>query len=288
MSTVGRIGWMRALTKVLTRSRGTPAAAFAMYCSRNVLVDTRLGDYSKPRGQGPSFNAELPTSNSHRLGVGSWAWSLLRERGPGVRRDPDVLVDRARDARVDRAGAAEGRSQMDQVRRRAVAVVRADPARVDDTSRRAVLADFDLGEIRAPGHFPEVPPLVAERAANAVAVEDGVFAAADDDAEGDGAGQEIAASALLDGEPVVVRRDVGRAFLHAHDLRLVARRPFVEARDHDRELAGRQRLRQLVGDTALGGQQLEPVLDELHGTDRRADRPADRQRIPDLRAAHVG
>src|SRR3954469_1358235 len=46
MSTVGRIGCIRALTKVLTRSRGTPAAAFAMYCSRKVLVDTELVDYN--------------------------------------------------------------------------------------------------------------------------------------------------------------------------------------------------------------------------------------------------
>src|SRR5438876_9675959 len=39
MRTVGRIGWIRALMNVLTRSRGTPAAAFAKYWSRNVLVD---------------------------------------------------------------------------------------------------------------------------------------------------------------------------------------------------------------------------------------------------------
>ena len=38
MRTVGRIGWSFALTKVLTRSRGTPLAALARYCSRKVLV----------------------------------------------------------------------------------------------------------------------------------------------------------------------------------------------------------------------------------------------------------
>src|SRR6476660_5884718 len=38
MSTVGRIGCSLALTNVLTRSRGTPAAAFARYCRRKVLV----------------------------------------------------------------------------------------------------------------------------------------------------------------------------------------------------------------------------------------------------------
>lgn len=47
MSTVGRMGWTFALMKVLTRSRGTPAAAFAMYCSRNVLVDTELSNYTR-------------------------------------------------------------------------------------------------------------------------------------------------------------------------------------------------------------------------------------------------
>ena len=46
MSTVGRMACTFALMKVLTRSRGTPAAAFARYCSRKVLADTELNDYS--------------------------------------------------------------------------------------------------------------------------------------------------------------------------------------------------------------------------------------------------
>src|SRR5215203_4058644 len=62
MSTVGRIGWIRSLTKVLTRSRGTPAAAFAMYCSRKVLVDTELGDYTTgARGGRSSYLPEKRT-----------------------------------------------------------------------------------------------------------------------------------------------------------------------------------------------------------------------------------
>src|SRR5436190_15096391 len=94
MSTVGRMAWTFALMKVLTRSRGTPAAAFARYCSRKVLVDTELFDY----------NPCPPIA------------SLLREGRSGERRDPDVLVDCARDAGVDRASAANRRPQVDYMR----------------------------------------------------------------------------------------------------------------------------------------------------------------------------
>src|SRR4029453_4016663 len=214
MSTVGRIGWSRALTKVLTRSRGTPAAAFAMYCSRKVLVDTELQHCTRRARR----RALRPPSRR----------SLLREIGPRVARDPDVLVDGARDAGVDRAGPTDWRSQVDHVRLWPVRVVRVHPLRVDHATGRTVPTPLDLGEVEAPRHFPEVPALVAERHGQPHPVEDGVFAAPDDDAEGHRAGQEVAAAALLDGKPIVVRRDVGGALLHAHDLRLVARRPFAE------------------------------------------------------------
>jgi hypothetical protein len=41
MSTVGLMARIFALIKVLTRSRGTPAAARARYCRRKVDVDIR-------------------------------------------------------------------------------------------------------------------------------------------------------------------------------------------------------------------------------------------------------
>ena len=51
MRTVGRIGWSLELTKVLTRSRGTPVAALARYWSRKVFVAMRKAtDQCNPRG----------------------------------------------------------------------------------------------------------------------------------------------------------------------------------------------------------------------------------------------
>src|SRR4030095_6593794 len=99
MSTVGRIGWSRALTKVLTRSRGTPAAAFAMYCSRKVLVDTELQHCTRRARRRTKDTKERPAPSCLRLlrafasfvpSPPSWP-SLLREVGPRVARDPDVL-----------------------------------------------------------------------------------------------------------------------------------------------------------------------------------------------------
>src|SRR4051812_28543086 len=109
MSTVGRIGWMRALTKVLTRSRGTPAAAFAMYCSRNVLVDKGLSHYKTRGREGGKTGSTTSRLLASCLPVSRL---LVGETGPGVARDPEVLVNRARDARVDRAGAADRRAQV--------------------------------------------------------------------------------------------------------------------------------------------------------------------------------
>src|SRR4029079_214243 len=75
MSTVGRMGWTFALMKVLTRSRGTPAAAFAMYCSRNVLVDTDQSIVQAKRQKTKRF---LPS------GPASWCYSPGNfGRGPG-------------------------------------------------------------------------------------------------------------------------------------------------------------------------------------------------------------
>src|SRR3982751_2610621 len=100
MSTVGRMAWKRALTKVLTRSRGTPAAALAMYWSRKVLVDTELVNYTPcpPKAE------------------------LLRECGTRVRSDVDVLVGAARQRGVDQPGAASRGAEIHEVRIRTVGV----------------------------------------------------------------------------------------------------------------------------------------------------------------------
>src|SRR6187401_3432123 len=78
------MGWMRALTKVLTRSRGTPAAAFAMYCSRKVLVDTELGDYTPcPPGEASSESSAedlRQTRRSCKSRPGCWHRSGRRDR----------------------------------------------------------------------------------------------------------------------------------------------------------------------------------------------------------------
>ena len=49
-----------ALMNVLTRSRGTPAAAFAMYCSRKLLVDKRFQLYTIARTETYGFNVSVP------------------------------------------------------------------------------------------------------------------------------------------------------------------------------------------------------------------------------------
>src|SRR4029079_18832225 len=162
---VGRIGWMRALTNVFTRSRGTPAAAFAMYCSRNVLVDTELEDYSAPTPERQLPTAQTPTPNPQvetwELGV--WSRSLeclLRKRRARVGPDIDVLVGAARQRRVDRAGAADRGAQIREMRRRPVRVRTGRDALVVD--RRAVLAvklDLEARRARAPREPPEVPPV---------------------------------------------------------------------------------------------------------------------------------
>src|SRR6478672_2499699 len=122
MSTVGRIGWMRALTKVLTRSRGTPAAALAMYCSRKVLVDTELSDYNASGDAVISRSGDRsPRSPDHPITRSIW------EVRPGIGRNPDVLVDRAWDAGVDRAGAADRRAQVNDVWLRVIRVVCVHP-----------------------------------------------------------------------------------------------------------------------------------------------------------------
>src|SRR5919107_295836 len=205
MSTVGRIGWMRALTKVFTRSRGTPAAALAMYCSRKVFVDTELDDYSiclpgavpKQRWLAPEVPATLAR--------------LFREVRTRSGTDPDVLVDRARDARIDRAGAADRRAEMDDVRLRTVGMaVRRDAVTVNHASARAVFAHLDGREPRSPRRLPEVPALVAEGDAGAEAVVDEVFLVrlAVDDPESHGDGHGVVTTAFLHGEPVIVRGDV--------------------------------------------------------------------------------
>src|SRR6266540_7469527 len=62
MSTVGRMACTFALMKVLTRSRGTPAAAFPMYFSRKVLVDTELLHCTRQKAEGQGQNACLQPS----------------------------------------------------------------------------------------------------------------------------------------------------------------------------------------------------------------------------------
>src|SRR5262249_8353486 len=151
--------------------RGTPAAAFAMYCNRNVLVDTELLDYT-------------------RISV-STRKMLLREGRARVARDPDVLVDRPGNARVLPAAAADRRAQVDHVRLRLVRVaVGGFVRRVDHAPGRAVLAHFKSGEARAPRGLPEIPALVAESDAGPEPVVDGIFLAAVpvDDPERHGAG----------------------------------------------------------------------------------------------------
>src|SRR4029079_3410199 len=237
MSTVGRMGWTFALMKVLTRSRGTPAAAFAMYCSRNVLVDT---DQAIVQAKGQETKRFLPSGRRRVF--------LARAFRARTRSDPHVLVDRARDAGVDRAGASDRSAEPDDVRLRTISMaVGGDGVEIEDPARRRVFAHFQRSPAGVPGDLPEVPPLVAERDRRPEAVVDEVFVAprAVDHAEGDRVRRHVLRAALLDGEAVVVRRDVAEAFLHAHDLRLVARRSFVEPGDHHGELAGFERLRQL-------------------------------------------
>src|SRR5689334_9291182 len=147
MSTVGRIGWMRALTKVLTRSRGTPAAAFAMYCSRNVLVDTGLPVlYTK----GTKDRSFVPFA--------SFVSFLLREGRPGVRTDIHVLVDAPGQRRIEQPRAARRRSQIQEVRIGTVGM-RAGPDRgvVDGRTGLAVRLHQQTRAAGLPREAPEVP-----------------------------------------------------------------------------------------------------------------------------------
>src|SRR4029450_11894753 len=99
MRTVGRMAWNFALTNVLTRSRGTPAAAFARYCRRKVLVAisgvSSMVHDQKAEGKGfaplPSFGVERGFMRRLRLFAG--------ERRPRPARDPQVLVGSARQGR---------------------------------------------------------------------------------------------------------------------------------------------------------------------------------------------
>src|SRR3954464_12031647 len=114
MSTVGRIACSFALTKVLTRSRGTPAAALARYCRRKVLVAIQLvatmvtrrprgrqSNRQKAKGFWPSaFRVEQPLSGS------------VREVRPRPRRCPDVLVDAAGKRCVQCAGTPHWRAEI--------------------------------------------------------------------------------------------------------------------------------------------------------------------------------
>src|SRR3954469_7170176 len=216
MSTVGRIGWMRALTKVFTRSRGTPAAALAMYCSRKVFVDTELHDYS----------ICVTDKVAGTSGASHPRRALLREVRARAGPDPDVFVNRTRDAGVDRAGATDRRAEMDHVRLRTIGVaVGRDAIAVDHPSAGPVFAHLEGREPWSPRGLPQIPPLVAKRDAGAEAIVDEVLLVrlAVDDAEGDRAGRRIGPSAFLHRKAIVVGGDVTAAFLHAHDLRLVTR-----------------------------------------------------------------
>src|SRR3954454_23486373 len=155
-----------------------------------------------------------------RVSSGAWrspgvpvrlAVEEAREVRARTRRDPEVLVDRPRNAGVLRPAAARRLAQVDHVGARAIGVpVGRHRVGVDDPAGRTVLAHLDGGKAGAPRRLPEVPPLVAERDADADAVVDAVLLAgvAGDDAEGDRAGHGIVATALLHREPVVVRRRV--------------------------------------------------------------------------------
>src|SRR3982750_3334602 len=97
--------------KVLTRSRGTPAAAFAMYWSRNALVDTGK---SIVQGKGHETKHLLVSwplpPQARRSGTARRAVRLpiqeTRKVRARTRRHPEVLVDRTGDAGVLRTAAA--------------------------------------------------------------------------------------------------------------------------------------------------------------------------------------
>ena len=99
-------------------------------------------------------------------------------------------------------------------------------------------------------------------------------------------GRHALHAAVLDVDPVPVGDVVGRAFLHAHDLGLVAGTVGADAFDVDRELARGHRRGQRVADEAL------PVVEPqaLAGDERRladafAERLAVDQRVVELAVA---
>src|SRR5436190_10576860 len=264
MRTVGRIGWMRALTKVLTRSRGTPAAAFAMYCSRNVLVDTELLDYTP-----------CPPE-----------CGLLRERRPRVDRQPHVLHDDARHRRVVGAGATDRGTDVGDHWLRAVLVGAGANRPVVNRLAGIRIDDGDVGAAGPPFGRPQVPMGRVEVDRGRRAVENARTRVAGDDAIANlawGGGR----AALLDGEPVVVVGDVAEAFLDGHDLRLAAGRGRLDVGHQHRQLTGRERLVHDVTDAA------RLVVDRRAGggegdvATRLADRAAGAQGLAELTGPEV-
>src|SRR6266545_3830518 len=264
MSTVGRIGWMRALTKVLTRSRGTPAAAFAMYCSRKVLVDTELFDYNPCPPQ---------------------AIVLLREPGPRASRQPHVLHRDARHRGVVWAGAADRRAHVRNHRIGRIRLRASVGAHVgDDRTALAVLPHDHARLSVAPGGLPEVPLVRVVTGHVAAAVPD---RSVGNDAIARLTWGRVSRAALLDSETIRVVGNLIEALLNRHHLRLATRRGVLDVLRKEGELACRHRLIHRVPDGARLIIDRGAFAGERHVADRSAERASDCQRIAQLAAAEV-
>src|SRR3954452_9229542 len=213
--------------------------------------------------------------------------ALLWEGRSRIRSGVDVLVDAARERRIERSSATDRGTEIQDVRGRPVRPTAESPGLAVNHRPVVAVCPHFHGEAPAlvPADAPEIPPRAVEAALSASAIArhavPGNHAAAD---------RTRAAAVILPAqftrEAVTVRRDVVEPLLHREDLALVALAPFVGALDHQRELAGRQRDGQLIGDVTVVPEQLQPFTRELRGSDDRADGPSTAQGIEELVVAN--